>query len=116
MSRSSNQDRTLRTLRFGFPSGDQASKWWPSVKGASLSRRTRWVRLAYADSRAGDRGFDPAVIGHAGSSETWLKALADAPDMQQLLHEICDHSIPKRFKYFRNRSASFVLAFRPREA
>jgi hypothetical protein len=31
-------------------------------------------------------------------------------------HEICDHSIPNRFRYFRNRSASFVLEFRPREA
>jgi hypothetical protein len=30
--------------------------------------------------------------------------------------EICDHSIPKRFKYLRKRSASFVVALRPRDA
>jgi len=30
--------------------------------------------------------------------------------------EICDHSIPKRFRYLRRRSASFVVALRPREA
>src|SRR5258708_6571046 len=28
---------------------------------------------------------------------------------------ICDHSRPKRFKYFLSLSASLVLAFRPRE-
>jgi hypothetical protein len=28
---------------------------------------------------------------------------------------ICDHSIPNRFKYFLNLSASFVIALRPRE-
>ena len=42
-----DQDRTLRTFRFGFESraGYQVVKWWPSGKGTSLSMRTRWVRL-----------------------------------------------------------------------
>src|SRR5438094_2819494 len=68
-----DQDRTLRTFRFGFESraGYQVVKWWPSGKGTSLSMRTRLGstpihfanRLAiYAswlkppDSQSGDRG------------------------------------------------------------
>ena len=42
-----DQDRTLRTFRFGFESraGYQVVKRWPSGKGTSLSMRIRWVRL-----------------------------------------------------------------------
>ena len=48
-----DQDRTLRTFRFGFESraGYRVVKWWPSGKGTSLSMRTRWVRLPSTSPR-----------------------------------------------------------------
>ena len=52
-----DQDRTLRTFRFGFESraGYQALKWWPSGTGPSLSMRIRWVRLPSTSPESSSR-------------------------------------------------------------
>jgi hypothetical protein len=70
-----DQDRTLRNVQIrvrvlsGIPS---FAEWWPSGKGASLSMRTRWIRLPSTSpnfddvgklakpphSQSGDRGFE----------------------------------------------------------
>ena len=103
-----DQDRTLRTFRFGFESraGYQVVKWWPSGKGTSLSMRIRWVRLP-STSPIIDRRQMAIVIRPA-------RVYCEVPNSAE--EEICDHSIPKRFRYLRKRSASFVLALRPRDA
>ena len=73
------------------------------------------VQLAEATgSKSAKSGFEsqrgPQLALRAPTTACYCERPESAPD------EICAHSIPKRFKYLRRRSASFVVALRPRDA
>ena len=93
----------------------------PRLSAKLVSKKVRvsggygWPRLPVEQSAPLERpGSNPS------GATTWLCAARTTAcyceRAESAGDEICDHSIPKRFKYLRKRSASFVVALRPRDA
>ena len=103
-----------------FKSADDSSILSAPTTGLSSNRkRYRFPKPAITVRvRAG-----PPVTGASSNGQglgllnrEWQFKSARAYHYLPAADEICDHSIPKRFRYLRRRSASFVVALRPREA